>query len=254
MTQKKTDNTDKARQAILLLRKGFINELPERIHALEELVLQLNDPSYYQNTFDDLYRKVHSLKGSGGTYAMQIITSICHTLEDWLTAHPHSMSKSDINHALALIDLMHKCYASYSTDTDDTHEIEAQLARFKQPKHHPRVMLVESSRVVRDVCLSLLKAHTSDITTLDSGYQALGELLHLKFDVLITSKEGKDLNGLAVIAALRYSDSVNRHVRAILLTSKKGLKTDDALHIDAVLTKNMEMDAALSTAIDNLLK
>lgn len=246
--------TAKARQALMQLRQGFLNELPERVNALEDLVLQLRNKSYYLDTFDELYRRVHSLKGSGGTYAMPAITHICHSLEDWLTSHPQAMKEDEINHALALVDLLNKCYASYSSGGDDIAEIENQLNQFKQPRQQPHIMLVETSRLASEVYLSLLKPLTSDITVIDSGYKALGELLHVKHDLLITSREGKDLNGVALIAALRYSDCSNRHMRAILLTANPSVQVDDNLRIDAIITKNQQLDAELAKALSNILR
>lgn len=253
MSQPSSPLNEQARQALALLRQGFLNELPERINALEDLVLQLRDKTYYLDTFDELYRRVHSLKGSGGTYAMPAITQVCHTLEDWLTSHPQAMKEDELNHALALVDLLHQCYASYSTGGDDISGIVQQLSQLKQPKKQPHIMLVESSRLASEVYLSLLKPITSDITIIDSGYKALGELLHVKHDLLIVSKEGKDLNGIAMIAALRYSDASNRHIRAVLLTSNPSLKVDESLRIDAIITKNQQLDTELTETLNTLL-
>jgi chemotaxis protein histidine kinase CheA len=54
----------------------FLDELPRRCNDLEQAVLSLENQS--PGAFDELFRQVHSLKGTGGGVGIPIITTICH--------------------------------------------------------------------------------------------------------------------------------------------------------------------------------
>jgi len=49
------------------------------------LILALETTSDDRQPFNELFRGVHSLKGSGGTHGLGIITTVCHELENLLT-------------------------------------------------------------------------------------------------------------------------------------------------------------------------
>ena len=49
------------------------------------MILKLEENAEDHESFEDLFRRVHSLKGIGGTHDLRIITTICHKLEDQLT-------------------------------------------------------------------------------------------------------------------------------------------------------------------------
>ena len=60
------------------LREGFLDELPARINKIEEEVMA----SKGADTYDELFRMVHSLKGSAGSYGFHAITKVTHVMED----------------------------------------------------------------------------------------------------------------------------------------------------------------------------
>lgn len=59
----------------------YINALPEKIASLELLLIRLqrNDELY-----EEVFRMIHSLKGTSGTYGCEDISKICHEFEDEL--------------------------------------------------------------------------------------------------------------------------------------------------------------------------
>ncbi len=55
----------------------FVNELPERIKAMQEAATE--------NNFDALKRHAHQLKGAGGGYGFPMLSTVAGALEDAIT-------------------------------------------------------------------------------------------------------------------------------------------------------------------------
>jgi len=79
------------------MRDDFIRELPERCDLIEESVLAMGqDPA---GALDDLFCHVHSLKGSGGTFGVPLITRICHQFESFVSAARGRFDPLAVTHA-----------------------------------------------------------------------------------------------------------------------------------------------------------
>lgn len=246
---------DKAQQALLMLRQSFLAELPERLQALEDLTLRLPEKEHFTPNYEELYRKTHSLKGSGGTYGLPIITTLCHELEEWLNSLDTSITAATLAPGLRLIDLLRQSLAIYRSGGEDFSEIESALRQTSRPPEAARkkIMLVDGTRYSRDICHAVLASLAVDVHTLNSGYLALGELLRHKYDILITSKELQDLNGLALISALRLSEGINKNIRIVLLTSQKNPSLCKEARPEAEITKGVDMDKVLQQTLNALL-
>ncbi len=60
------------------MRADFLDDMPSRIDLIENEVMASQDESSY----DELFRMVHSLKGSAGSYNLHEITKVAHSMED----------------------------------------------------------------------------------------------------------------------------------------------------------------------------
>ena len=56
---------------------AYVAKLPQQLDAMETLVLELKRGNDYEYSYENLYRAIHSLKGTAGTYGVAIITTIC---------------------------------------------------------------------------------------------------------------------------------------------------------------------------------
>lgn len=48
----------------------FLEELPERMDRLDQLLIGMEQHGVDSKSFNEFYRTIHSLKGSGGTFGM----------------------------------------------------------------------------------------------------------------------------------------------------------------------------------------
>jgi len=237
-------------QLLEQLKASFISELPERSNRLEELTLTFGHQPENRERYEELYRAVHSLKGSGGTHGLPIITQICHQLEDHLnnlSERNQGVDNDFIDVCLSHIDLIQQTAQLASQDNPDFSGIEQTLEQIKQYILQDRYsgLIVDSSSVMTMMCQDALSGLPVQLSLVDNGLLALERLRQTRFDFLITGRALKVLNGTALIAALRASESVNRDLKIIMLTtaSPKDFpphsRPDYLLHRDTHLADNL---------------
>lgn len=241
------------------LRRTYISELPTRLDDIERQIIGLERRGYQEENFNQLFRHVHSLKGSGGTHGLHIVTAICHPLEDYLSSLPATPEKIDstfANIALAYVDLLREASTLLEQENPNFLTFERKLKSLRLRAFAPphAALIVDNSRLTVNLLANILQSQGFRVVVLDDGYVALGRALGEPFDLLITSQEVKHLPGNALIAALRLAQGGNCRTKTMLLTVNKALeapsgKPDFVIAKDAFLTANLA--AALESVIGN---
>ena len=235
------------------LRDEFVGEFPERCDALEECVLAFEDGRI--GAFDDLYRRVHSLKGAGSQFGLTIVTSICHQFESFLSGGNLSTDPLSISYALSYIDLLKRVAELLGHENISTHDIESELEELRKSSMPGRasVMLIEPSASRRKLCQGVLNQLGVRIVLQERGMLALERLLHEPFDLIVAARELPDLNTVALVAALRESNARNKSIPVILVSSNAA-PTHDYLSIYAVLARDAQFIPNLASAAGEILK
>ena len=208
------------------LRANYLAEMNEKLGDIESDLLALERTDRFSEVLERGYRKVHSLKGSAGTYGLPIISKISHQLEEHLNLFSSDRSRLTtelLDRCLAHIDLMRQAQELAQHGTEHFNDIEAALYALRVALLGNRfsALIVETSKLNIKLCTEIMKEYPVHITVLDSGYQALELLLHQRYQLLITGFEVKLLNGLALVEAVRMSARGNQDIQSILLTSSK---------------------------------
>lgn len=243
-------------QMLAELKKSFIETLPERIAGFESQILALEKNQDFTRQYEELYRGIHSLKGSGGTHGIPVLTSICHQFEDFLNLSiidDKIVNPNGIKGCLEYIDLLHHAVELLQKDADVS-PLNSEISELYQ-RHFPKqlnALLVEPSKLYSQICQQILMDKNIRVTECSNGFQALERLLTQHFDVLVTSMETPMLNGLALIQAIRYANNENSQLNTILLTSKSDLTKADA-QIDYVIGKDTQLATRLDEALDNVI-
>ena len=240
------------------LRVSYLDELDDKLGGIESDLLALERTEHFADTFERAYRKVHSLKGSAGTYGLPIISKICHQLEDHLNLFANNalkLTREVLDRCLAHIDLMRKAKRQAQSGGEHFNDIEEELGTLRTLLLGDRysVLIVETSKVNIKLCNEILKHHNVHITVVDSGYQALEYLLQQKYHLLITSLEVKILNGLALIAAVRMSARGNQDIQAIMLTSSKQPPFKRNVDPNFIVARDSHFAENLSAAIEQCI-
>lgn len=252
----KRQSLSHAQGVLAQLKIAFLAELPDRCDAMEGLILTLARKIDFQENFDKLYRNVHSLKGSGGTYGLPIISTICHQLEDhleYLNGDFDRISDEFITVCLGYLDLIRQAAHIEDQNTAERNKIEAALLRLRRDilAEKRLGLLVESSPAMSKMCQLALENLPLQLTTATDGLVALERLLHQRFDLLVMGKELHTLNGLALSYALRKSESANRDIPIILLTSESMERS--ATEANFVIHKDTRLPENLRKAVERIL-
>ena len=239
------------------LRSNYLRDLPSHIDELEELLLELERDGFNLETCRDLYRRVHSLKGSGGTYGLHVLSDVCHPFEDLLSTlleRPELLRASFTETALKYIDLMRQVHVTYAMGNEPGAEVNQILHELRQKatKTSYSALIVEGSDVVVGMLKEVLKSQGYRIEVVNDGYLALGRLLAEQFDVLITGLETKRLNGIALISAVQKSGLRMSKTKTILLTATQLKSTGD--NPDFIIKKDAALKAKFKEIITELVR
>jgi chemotaxis protein histidine kinase CheA len=236
------------------MRLAFLDEMNERCETIEHEVLSLERSGGDRSHFDALFRSIHSLKGSGGTHGMAIISAISHQFEHFLTETAGVFNNSNSAIALRFSDLLRQAGSEGRRADPDYSPLEQQLNELTQQLLQQRksILVVESSAMMLAIYRRALQPFTLKITLADNGMEALDHLLNEKYHLIIAGRELKRLNAIAVISALRLANCVNQHTPVILISS-----TDAAppthLNIEHSLRRDPQLVDQLSQLTSKIL-
>ncbi|MDI1276385.1 Hpt domain-containing protein [Methylobacter sp.] len=240
--------------ALLLagMRDEFVVELPERCDLLEDGVLALEGG--VASAFDELYRNVHSLKGAGGTFGLPLIARICHQFESFVSDARGRFDSLAVSYALSYVDLLRRVAEMPQRDGVFATAIEQDLEqlRISSMPGCAAVLLVEPSVATRKFCQGVLEPLAVRLVSQDRGLSALELLLHQPFDLLVAARELPDLNALALVAALRESDSRNKNIPVILISSNS-IPAPGYLNIRTTIKRDAEFVSTLARCAGDVL-
>ncbi len=246
-------------QALLAtLRNDFLDALPDRCDQIEALILAL-EKSWDTSRFEDLFRHVHSLKGSGGTHGLSIITAICHHLENLLTEAQdhHGFNRATIIRTLACTDLLRQVESEARQPLPSYAAIEAELDRLRELSRASRKvgLIAESSAAMSHLYQQAVESLPVQLRVTHNGLAALEQLLREPFDFIIVGRELRELNGIALLTALRASQTRNHAIPAIpaiLVTSRPdGVPVHAG--VTAIIQRGPQQSAQLQAAVRQTL-
>ncbi|MEK6748562.1 MAG: Hpt domain-containing protein [Pseudomonadota bacterium] len=245
------------------LRRTYIGELPERLNLLEADLLaveSVGDP--VGEVYNAIFRNVHSMKGSGGTYGFFIITAICHKFEDYLTSAcgegtPH-LKKEIIPNCLQFVDLLQEAAVIGMQGQDNFSALEQKLAALTDKfitNTRRTAMIVTNSKYIGGFCQRIAGELGVKVQLSDNSYNALLQLLSAPYDILITGAEMPLLTGRALVAAVKLSGRAGKSTHTILITAnteilQQGNRNTDP---DYVLLKDADLGYHLEQSLRAIL-
>jgi len=238
------------------LRLGFAMDLDEHADWLET---QLNEIhiSGSQDLLGEVKRRVHSLKGSGGTYGLHLLSLVCHQFEDQLEREGAGISAPQLQILIAHIDLLRDiAQRAIKEDEPVFDDLELRMHQLIKPVSRGACLVIEPTQLMQQLLYKLLIEKGYRVSLVDSGLTALQLLVKQPFDLIITARDTGDLDSQALAAAIKVSPGLN-HTTPVILISSRVDHLHEPRHFDLVLQRNSliaeKLDAYL-TAIQKVEK
>lgn len=252
-SQNDESKSSRADELLAHLQADFLAELGERIDKLEDLTMAYEKGHFAQADFDSLFRAVHSLKGSAGTFGFPIASAVCHAYEDYLNSGRQSNASFAAN-CLKYIDLLRTAAEKVMQGRTEFADIEDSIRRLSE-SHFAKpysAILVEPSKLTAELCKQAVSSLPIRLVQANDGLQALTRLLSEPFDLLISSQEVPTLNGTALIAAIRLANRPGQPIKTVLLTSQPG-RIDAPIQPDHIVRKDLHLGQNLMQAVTKVL-
>lgn len=236
------------------LREDFLDEMPSRVRKIEEEVMS----SEKAGSHDELFRMVHSLKGTAGSYNFHVITKIAHSMEDAMLALRQQKefgTPTTVELLLKFVDVLRDTTDSLMSSESELLDVDKRLEFLYGQvfKESIKLLVVEPSKLYASMIEYSLQEMSINITFTTDGLPALDNLLLNKYDLLITSLECPRLNGDALIAALRLLHNFNKKIKVILVTSHSQDKISNIDDFDAILDRKTIKNGGLNNIVKNLI-
>ena len=238
------------------LKDNYLDELPEKLQSIESIILNLNK---YKNIddFHELYRHIHSQKGTAGTHGLTFLSAICHQLEDEFMDIGDNISSITDAHTknwLEYMDLFTEVSEFYRLGHTDTSKFENKLKTLIKTisKSTYSCLLVDTKSATLNIITEVLKQHSIHTTIFEDGYEALGRLLVNKYDMLICGLKVSSLSGIGLITAIKTSESINQKIPSVLITSTSFDRTVRANDPDYIIKKDTGLPRTLDEACKDI--
>lgn len=244
------------------LGKSYLAELPAKLGQIESQILSIQSADAFQEQFETLFRQVHSLKGTAGSYGFNIITTICHNFEDGLSATHADFAQftsTGSSHWLAYIDLLRTAVEVLEENGSNFQPIEEKLVELssgdtKAGNKVLHALIVSTNQLYEKIFSESFAGSSTNFSFCNDGHEALGRLLNEPFDLLVTDMETPTLNGLALVGALRLSSNRNKYIKSILLTSSVPIKLARFVDPDYAIEKDSKFIDNLTELVGKLIR
>lgn len=244
----------KLEAALAEIRQEFLETAAERLGRIERL-LYSDDPAD-EDPLLTVYREVHSLKGSGGTFGLASLSLVCHRLEDYLTGLS-AIDETGARDVVAFLDLLRDIVEQGEDPT-----AEALRARLRElPLHRAseldvaspldiEILLVTPSNAVGRLVARDLRACGCRVTAVDSPWKAIQLTVCTQPDLVITSVVMNGLGGTDLARALGAMAATERIPVAVLTSFSENHRALAGL---APETPVIRMGQAFRDDLTNLL-
>ena len=251
MSNANARNLEKVQTMIEALKMAFLDELPVRLGALENLILNMGK-IWSESEYQEILRHVHSIKGNAGTMSLPEISKICHQFESYLVRVElgEKFSSIVLSNCLVYLDIMRDT-AQYSQAGKEHSGLDKALMAIQSapPGVDYKVLVVERSRLSLAIVMEVLEKYSADVDIEEDDYVAINRLLHEPYDLVISTNTATSLNGQALCAATRLSQSVNNQVPFILITSEQHTRRIPGAAPDAIISRKTNLIGELEEVV-----
>lgn len=188
---------------------------------MEDQILLLEKDPENNKILRDVLGKIHSIKGTAGSFGLKAVTNIFHQLED----HYLIDTKASINIielSLKVIDVSREYVKSFTSGKHDELDLHEKFLKvFQKPDTQikGRYLLNETDPFMVKLIATTFEKMGIEAALTNDGLEALGRILNEKFDGLITSYQTPTIDGINLTKMIRATDLIPASFQIIFITS-----------------------------------
>ena len=231
---------DEIAEILAKMKDKYLDELSLKMDEVEENIIAFEKDQNPINIFDEIFRQIHTLKGSSGTYGIHELSRVFHQMEDFLSELADRNLKIeplDIDFMLQCVDVIRSYKDSDSGKQKFQNSIENILKKGDEQRKS-NVLIIENSRLTINMIRNILADLPIKIASVNSGLEAISRLHLENFQIVITAFEMSLIDGAGIIAAARQSSAWNKNSFYIMMTSKENIIFSNNAKPDLILKKD----------------
>ncbi len=233
------------------LGNDFAQDLVDsRITLFHNYLLELesNGCNLDMGLYEEVFRRFHGAKGTGGIYSMHCITTAFHQLENLLTL---IRSPDNGNHRELFVkmhdelDLVEKMAHAWLDGERDLRKIFQE--RKASMHSHESALVLEPLKSVSNQIVAVLEDNGYEATLVSDGLEAMQSLLLRPYDLFITSEQNRFINGSELIGFIKITPRFSK-LKTVYLTTEQ--KNEWAVYApDIIIKKDSSLFSTLDYAI-----
>jgi CheY-like chemotaxis protein len=235
------------------LREEYLVSIDENLSDLEEIIVKLEklNEEEFKASIYEVFRIVHSIKGSAGSFEFYVLSSIFHRFEDHINANLTAAEISDsVDLFLKFIDLGRKCIVDYKENSEELDKYTTLVDDIASTKSdfQAKILLIEPGKSIQKMFRKIAEENGLEISILKNGATALNRILTERFDAVISSVNIDILDGVSLLKAIRVMKNINRKTPLLLITS------DERTEISDPSIKCLQKDNSMIQNIEKFIK
>ncbi len=211
------------------LRKDFL------YHA-EDLTLKLNSIISNQDldkeTFKEVFRIVHSIKGGAASHEFTNLSTICHHFEDFLTLKlaDDLTNNEHYETCLKFTDILEEVIKKKIKGEEILfYKYIEQISYLNLPEAETsqgfkgQILVVDNTKTIGSIVKKSLEDAGYACTLTKDGLVAFNKLVTKKFDALISSINLSPFDGISLVTALRSTNNMNADIPTLVISASKNI-------------------------------
>ncbi|HYX33158.1 MAG TPA: Hpt domain-containing protein [Oligoflexus sp.] len=201
----------------------FLDQMSDDLSYFEEQLVSKN----LESSVGEILRRLHSNKGSAGALGYNVISDVIHSIEESLLDRK---SAQHIEPLLAKVDVLKKLINlsrnSKLTRPQFLAEYEKIGREFKSQASFSqkfKVLIVDTSATTFNYLVKNSKLANVELNSCSNGLTALNKVIHEKYSIVVCGAVLHELDGPALIAAIKINESTSR-VKTVIMSSNRNLK------------------------------
>jgi chemotaxis protein histidine kinase CheA len=210
----------------------FYDEMMNKLQEFEDILLDIKQGLLDDENINEIFRSIHTLKGTADLLGMLEVVSITHKVEDLLSEIRED--NVDLTDELCDLFIELKKFIVLLVDnllngidlTSDTNELmitfEEELQRYmpKTQEEQKRILVLDDNFLTRGLIKKIATDKGFNVTTVADGIDGINKLKKHHFDFIICDIDKPIINGYKMLLEAKADDNIKDIPITLLVTPK----------------------------------